>query len=57
MGVAKASAEALGIQSLPISMGWKVRIEQQVDSSAKRAITSRLGLGRARRLKARYLWV
>ena len=47
----KASAEALGVQSLAADLGWKLGLELYVDSTAAKAIASRLGLGKVRHME------
>ncbi len=53
--VVKASAEALGVQAFAADLGWKMSVELNVDSSAAKAIASRLGPGKVRHLEGRYL--
>ena len=53
----KASAEAMGVQSVAKDLGWDAKIKIYVDSTASKAIASRLGIGKIRHLEVRYLWV
>ena len=55
--IVKAAAEALGIQSLAADLGWQVKVQLRVDSSAAKAMVSRSGVGKVRHLEVRYLWV
>ena len=53
----KAAAEAMGVQSVAKDLGWDAKIKIYVDSTASKAIASRLGIGKIRHLEVRYLWV
>ena len=53
----KTAAEALGVQALAADLGWSMRVRIFLDSSAAKAMASRVGLGRVRHLEVRYLWV
>ena len=53
----RGSAESLGLQSALRDIGYEMKVEVRVDSSAAKAIASRLGLGRTRHLEVRFLWV
>ena len=53
----KAAAEALAIQAVARELGWEVKIRMHVDSSAAKAIASRIGLGKIRHLEVKYLWL
>ncbi len=53
----RGSAESLGLQSTLRDIGYEMKVEVRVDSSAAKAIASRLGLGRTRHLEVRFLWV
>ena len=55
--VVKAAAETLGMQALAFDLGWTFGVRLFVDSTAARAIASRLGLGKVRHLEVRYLWL
>ena len=55
--VVKAAAEALGMEALAKDLGWEVKVQLMVDSSAEKAIASRSGLGKVRHLEVRDLWV
>ena len=39
----KAAAELIGLRSLAKDLGWNVGLQLKIDSSAAKAITSRLG--------------
>ena len=52
----KAAAEGLGIQTLMRDLGWEVVIRIWVDSTAAKAVASRIGLGKIRHMEVRYLW-
>jgi len=53
----RGSAESLGLQSALRDIGYEMKVEVRVESSAAKAIASRLGLGRTRHLEVRFLWV
>ena len=53
----EAGAEAIGVRSLARDLGWTVGITLHVDSSAAKAIASRIGIGKIRHLEVRYLWL
>ncbi len=55
--VAKAAAESLGMEALAKDLGWVVKVQLMVDSSAAKAIASRNGLGKVPHQKVRRLWV
>ncbi len=55
--VVKAAADAIGVQALAAHLGWEVKVDLFVDSSAAKAIASRLGLGKIRHLEVRYRWL
>ena len=52
----KAAAEGLGIQSLCKDLGYDFPLRLCVDSTAAKAIASRLGLGKVRHMEVKYLW-
>ena len=53
----RGASEALGMSAALEDLGQKVEIEIHVDSTAAKAISSRLGLGRLRHLEVRFLWL
>jgi hypothetical protein len=53
----RAASEALGLQSIMKDLGWHASISLWVDSSAAKAIASRVGLGRVRHLEVKFLWL
>ena len=53
----KAAAESLAIQTVANELGWKLGIRICIDSSAAKAISSRIGLGKVRHLEVKYLWL
>jgi hypothetical protein len=53
----KASAEALGVQSIAKDLGWEFKVRIWIDSSAAKSMASRIGMGRVRHLEVRFLWV
>ena len=57
LGTESPGAEALGKEALAKDLGFKVKVQLMVDSSAAKAIASRSGLGKVRRLEVRHLWV
>ena len=52
----KAAAEGLGMQSIARDLGFDLVIRIWVDSSAAKAIVSRIGLGKVRHMEVKYLW-
>jgi hypothetical protein len=52
----KAVAEGLGIQALALDLGYTMKLRVWVDSTAAKAVVSRLGLGKVRHLEVKYLW-
>jgi hypothetical protein len=52
----KAAAEGLGIQALAEDLGFQVKLRLWVDSTAAKAIISRIGLGKVRHMEVKYLW-
>ena len=53
----KGAAEGLGIQSLMADLGWSAKVEIRTDANAARAMASRQGLGRARHIELRQMWL
>ena len=53
----KGFATALGMQSLLIDWGLHYTCEVASDSSAARGHVQRRGLGKARHIQTRYLWI
>ena len=53
----RAAAEGLGVQALMLDMGWSVGLRVWVDSTAAKAIGSRVGLGKVRHMEVKYFWV
>jgi len=57
-GLAKGSAEALGLQSLCKDLGILVsNIHMWVDSSAAKAVACRVGAGKLRHVEVAHLWI
>ena len=56
-GIVKATAEALGLQSLGADLGLTVDIRVYADSAAAIGICRRSGIGRVRHLATGQLWV
>ena len=52
-----AASEALGLQSIMKDLRWHASLRLWVDSSAAKAIASRVGLGRVRHLEVKFLWL
>ena len=52
----KAAAEGLGIQALAKDLGLQLKLRLWVDSTAAKAIVSRIGLGKVRHMEVKYLW-
>jgi hypothetical protein len=55
--IVKLVAELMGIKALASDLGWEVTLRAFVDSSAAKAIASRVGLGKVRHLEVRFLWL
>lgn len=53
----RGAAEALGLQAALADLGWAMRPKVFVDSSAAKAVSGRVGLGKTRHIEVRYLWV
>ena len=47
----------MGIRSVAADLGWEVSITCNLDSSAAKAMASRVGLGKTRHIEVLYLWV
>ena len=56
-GIVKATAEALGLQSLGADLGLTIGIQVYADSAAAIGICRRSGIGRVRHLAVGQLWV
>ena len=48
--------EGLGLRSIAADLGWTLRINLHVDSSAAKAMMSRTGLGKTRHIEVDFLW-
>ena len=55
--VVRAAAEALCMKSVMTDLGWHADITIWIDSSAAKAIASRVGLGRVRHMEVKFLWL
>jgi len=53
----KGASAGLGIQALLADLNKKVEVHCQCDASSGISLASRRGLGRARHVSARYLWI
>ena len=53
----RAAVEGLGFQSLLADLGWEANVRVHVDSSAAKSVAFRVGLGRVRHLKVKFLWL
>ena len=47
----------LGCNQFVVELGWDLKVEVRVDSSAAKAISSRVGLGKTRHVEVKFLWV
>jgi hypothetical protein len=56
-GIAYGAAQALGLQSLLVDLGWTVRIRIHSDATAAIGICRRKGLGKIRHLATTDLWI
>jgi hypothetical protein len=56
-GIVKGSAEALGLQSLALDLGFEVKVRVYADSSAAIGICKRSGIGKVRHLAVGQLWI
>ena len=52
----KGLVEGLGLRSIAADLGWTLRINLHVDSSAAKAMMSRTGLGKTRHIEVDFLW-
>ncbi len=57
MAFAKAVAEGMAVQALALELGWNLGLIVHVDCAASKAVASRSGVGRARCLEVKTLWV
>ena len=55
--VVRAAAEALGMKSIMMDLGWHADIRLWTDSSAAKSIASRVGLGKVRHMEVKFLWL
>ena len=55
--VVRAAAEALGMKSIMMDLGWHADIRLWIDSSAAKSIASRVGLGKVRHMEVKFLWL
>ena len=55
--VVTGAAEGLGMQSMMADLGVTTQVRVWTDSNAAKAIASRRGLGKARHVELRYLWL
>jgi hypothetical protein len=53
----KAAAEGLGFQSIASDLGFDLKLEVVVDSSAAQSIVSRAGLGKLKHVEVKWLWI
>ena len=56
-GIVKGSSVGMGIQSVLGDMGFKLKLQVLIDSSAAKGIASRRGLGKVRHIEVHQLWV
>ena len=56
-GIAYGSAQALGLQSLLLDLGWKLKIRVHSDATAAIGICRRKGIGKIRHLATTDLWI
>ena len=56
-GLVKGASIGLGLDSLMLDWGLKLKLELASDSSAARGHVQRRGLGRMRHVQSRYLWI
>ena len=56
-GIAYGAAQALGLQSLLLDLGWKLRIRVHSDATAAIGICKRKGIGKIRHLATTDLWI
>jgi hypothetical protein len=55
--VVKAASEGLGFQSIAHDIGFDLRLELVVDSSAAQSIVSCVGLGKLKHVEVKWLWI
>jgi hypothetical protein len=53
----KAAAEGLGFQSITCDLGFDLKLEVVVDSSAAQSIVSRAGLGKLKHVEVKLSWI
>ena len=53
----RAAAEGIGMQSIMKEMGWDAEVRIWADSSAAKSIASRIGMGKTRHMKVKFLWL
>ena len=53
----KGLSEGMGIRAIAADFGWDLKIVCNLDSSAAKAMASRVGLGKTRHIEVLYLWV
>ena len=56
-GAVKAASVGLGAQAMHDDLGMKKDVVIRMDSTAGKAISERLGLGKTRHISTRYLWI
>ena len=56
-GIAHGAAQGLGMQSLLIDLGWKLKLRVHSDATAAIGICRRKGLGKIRHLATTDLWI
>ena len=56
-GIAYGAAQALGLQSLLMDLGWSLKIKVHSDATAAIGICRRKGLGKVRHLDTTDLWI
>ena len=56
-GIAYGAAQALGLQSLLMDLGWSLKIRVHSDATAAIGICRRKGLGKVRHLDTTDLWI
>ncbi len=57
VALVKAVTDGIAIQALAAELGWSLNLVVHVDSSTAKAIGSRSGVGKVRRLEVKTLWV
>ena len=55
--LSKSASEALGVRSIAQDFGWDLSLIISLDSSAAKAMASRVGLGKTRHIDVCYLWI